>query len=88
MAVKRRTIDDVLIGIGLVALAVLASAAGLLTWGNRFVSDYVGKELSLQRASLFQGETRRGLLLSAGLPRQRHRRWNRRTIRAPAGWVT
>jgi len=51
VALKRRTIDDVLIGIGVVAFIVLAVSAGLLTWGNRFSSNYVHKELSSQRIS-------------------------------------
>jgi hypothetical protein len=46
--VRRRTVDVVLIGMGVVAVVVLATAAGLLTWGNRFASDYVGTELSSQ----------------------------------------
>jgi hypothetical protein len=45
---KRRTIDSVLIGFGVVATAAFAVAGGLLAWGNGFSSDYVGKELSSQ----------------------------------------
>lgn len=51
VAVRRRTIDAVLIGIGVVAFAALAVSAVLLTWGNRFSSDYVRKELSSQHVS-------------------------------------
>jgi hypothetical protein len=48
IAVRRRTIDSVLIGLGAVTVAVLAVAGGLLTWGHNFASDYVGRELSSQ----------------------------------------
>jgi len=48
IALKRRTIDSVLIGFGVVATAVFAIAGGLLTWGHNFSSDYVTDELSSQ----------------------------------------
>jgi len=48
VAVKRRTIDAVLIGFGVVATAAFVIAGLLLTWGHNFASDYVGKELSSQ----------------------------------------
>jgi hypothetical protein len=48
VALKRRTIDSVLIGFGVVAMAAFAVAGGLLTWGHNFSSDYVTKELSSQ----------------------------------------
>ncbi len=48
VALPRRTIDSLLIGLGIVATAVLAIAGGLLTWGYNFSSDYVGDELSSQ----------------------------------------
>ncbi len=48
VAVNRRLIDGVLIGAGILAVLVLLVSAGLLTWGNRFSADYVGKELSSQ----------------------------------------
>jgi len=48
IAVKRRTIDSVLIAFGVVAMAVFAVAGGLLTWGHNFSDDYVTKELSSQ----------------------------------------
>jgi hypothetical protein len=51
VAVKRRTIDSVLIGFGVVATATFAVAGGLLTWGHNFSSDYVGSELSSQNIS-------------------------------------
>jgi hypothetical protein len=41
----------VLIGFGVVALAVFAVAGGLLTWGNRFSSDYVRRELGSQHVT-------------------------------------
>jgi hypothetical protein len=48
VAVKRRTIDAVLIAIGAAVAAVLLIAGGLLTWGNNFSEDYVRDELSSQ----------------------------------------
>jgi len=51
VAVKRRTIDSVLIGFGVVATIVFAVAGGLLTWGHSFSSDYVAKELKSQHIS-------------------------------------
>jgi hypothetical protein len=48
VALKRRTIDSVLICFGVVATAVFAVAGGMLTWGHNFSSDYVTKELSSQ----------------------------------------
>ena len=44
----RRAIDKVLIGFGLVAAIVFATAGGLLTWGANFANDYVHDELSSQ----------------------------------------
>ncbi|HEY4333753.1 MAG TPA: hypothetical protein VGM78_14325 [Ilumatobacteraceae bacterium] len=51
VALKRRTIDSVLIGFGVVATIVFAVAGGLLTWGHSFSNDYVTKELSSQHVS-------------------------------------
>jgi hypothetical protein len=71
VALKRRTIDSVLIGIGVVAMAAFAVAGGLLSWGHNFSSDYVTKELSSQNisfpsaADLTKGE-RTDLLQFAG----------------------
>ena len=48
VALKRRTIDSILIGFGLVAVVVFAVAGGLLTWGNNFSADYVYDELASQ----------------------------------------
>jgi hypothetical protein len=48
VALKRRTIDSVLIGFGVVAMAAFAVAGGLLMWGHNFSSNYVTKELSSQ----------------------------------------
>jgi hypothetical protein len=44
----RRTIDKLLIAIGIVATVVFAVAGGLLTWGANFSNDYVHDELSSQ----------------------------------------
>ena len=71
VAVGRRTIDAVLIGIGAAAAAVLLIAGGLLTWGNNFSEDYVRDELSSQniffpdRAAL-EGQGRNDLVDFAG----------------------
>jgi hypothetical protein len=51
VAVRRRTIDSVLIGFGAVCVAVLAIAGGLLTWGHNFATDYVHDELSSQHVN-------------------------------------
>ncbi|MCU1395888.1 MAG: hypothetical protein JWM34_4316 [Ilumatobacteraceae bacterium] len=51
VALKRRSIDAVLIGFGVVATVVFAVAGGLLTWGHNFSSDYVTKELGSQHVS-------------------------------------
>lgn len=48
VALRRRTIDRVLIGLGGVAAIVFAVAGGLLTWGSSFADDYVGRELGSQ----------------------------------------
>jgi len=51
VAVKRRTIDAVLIGFGVVAMLAFAIAGVLLSWGHNFSSDYVKRELSSQNIS-------------------------------------
>ena len=48
VALKRRSIDAVLIGFGVVAAAVFAIAGALLAWGHNFSADYVRTELSSQ----------------------------------------
>jgi len=48
VVVRRRTIDSVLIGFGVVAMAAFAVAGALLSWGHNFADDYVGRELSSQ----------------------------------------
>jgi hypothetical protein len=48
VALKRRTIDSALIGIGAVVTVVLFVAGGLLMWGSNFAEDYVYDELSSQ----------------------------------------
>jgi hypothetical protein len=73
VALKRRTIDLTLIGIGILATAVLAIAAGLLTWGNNFADDYVDRELSSQNitfpsAEALTGQGRDDLLKFADEP--------------------
>jgi hypothetical protein len=51
VALRRRTIDSVLIGFGAVCVAVMAIAGGLLTWGHNFATDYVHDELSSQHVN-------------------------------------
>jgi len=51
VVLKRRTIDSILIGFGVVATAAFVVAGGLLAWGHNFSSDYVGNELSSQNIS-------------------------------------
>jgi hypothetical protein len=46
---RRRTIDKLLVGMGLVAAIVFAAAGGLLMWGSNFAEDYVHDELSSQK---------------------------------------
>lgn len=48
VALKRRTIDTVLISFGAVFTVALLVAASLLTWGSNFAKDYVDDELSSQ----------------------------------------
>jgi len=69
--VRRRTIDRILIGFGIVATLAFAIAGGLLLWGNQFASDYVGDELSSQNitfpsAEALTEEGRTDLLEHAG----------------------
>jgi hypothetical protein len=56
VALKRRTIDSVLISVGVVAAVVFAVAGALLTWGHNFASDYVGDELSSQHITFPSAE--------------------------------
>jgi hypothetical protein len=48
VALRRRTIDKILVGVGAIAAIVLAVAGGLLSWGSNFADDYVGRELRSQ----------------------------------------
>jgi hypothetical protein len=71
VALRRRTIDTVLIGIGAVCVAVLAIAGGLLAWGHNFATDYVRDELSSQNVffpdeAALQKEGRTDLVRFAG----------------------
>jgi hypothetical protein len=56
VALKRRTIDTILIGFGVVATAVFVVAGGLLMWGHNFSSDYVSQELSSQNITFPSAE--------------------------------
>jgi hypothetical protein len=56
VAVQRRTIDRVLISIGIVAAVVFAVAGALLTWGHNFAANYVGDELSSQHITFPSAE--------------------------------
>ncbi|MEO7430071.1 MAG: hypothetical protein ABIY48_11895, partial [Acidimicrobiales bacterium] len=51
VALKRRTIDSVLISVGAVVTAAFLVAAALLTWGTNFSKNYVKDELSSQNIS-------------------------------------
>ena len=51
VALKRRTIDSVLIGVGAVVTAAFLVAGALLTWGANFSADYVDDELTSQNIS-------------------------------------
>lgn len=71
VALKRRTIDSVLIGFGAVLTVALVVAGSLLTWGANFASDYVDDELSSQHitfppAADLQEEGRTDLVKYAG----------------------
>jgi hypothetical protein len=71
VALRRRTIDRVLIAVGAVAVVVFAIAGGLLTWGSSFADDYVGRELRSQHiyfpdAAALEEEGRTDLLDHAG----------------------
>jgi hypothetical protein len=48
VALKRRTIDSVLIAIGAVATVAFFVAGALLMWGSNFAADYVDDELTSQ----------------------------------------
>ena len=71
VALKRRTIDTVFVGVGAVLVVVLVVAGGLLTWGANFSKDYVNDELSSQNiafppAAALTEEGRTDLLPFAG----------------------
>lgn len=71
VALKRRTIDTVLIASGAVVTAALLVAGALLMWGANFAADYVGDELSSQNiafppAAALREEGRTDLLKYAG----------------------
>lgn len=72
VALKRRTVDSVLIGLGVVVTLVLAVSGALLTWGNNFSEDYVRDELSSQQiffsdAESLEAEGRTDLVKYAGV---------------------
>ena len=48
VALPRKTVDKLLIGVGIVATVVFAAAGFLLMWGANFSDDYVHDELSSQ----------------------------------------
>ncbi len=71
VAIHRRTIDKILIGIGIVATAAFVVAGGLLMWGSNFSDDYVHQELSSQNiafpdAASLEQQGRTDLLSHAG----------------------
>ena len=71
VVVKRRTIDSVLIGFGVVATAAFAVAGALLTWGHNFADDYVTRELSSQHITFPSADdlTKDCLLYTSPSPR-------------------
>lgn len=71
VALKRRTIDSVLIAVGAVLTVALVVAGALLSWGSDFAADYVDDELSSQNitfppAAALEEEGRTDLLKYAG----------------------
>jgi hypothetical protein len=73
IALKRRSIDKVLVAFGLVATVVFVVAGALLSWGYSFSDDYVTRELSSQNitfpsAEELTDEGRTDLLEWAGEP--------------------
>lgn len=71
IALKRRTIDSVLIAIGAVLTVALVVAGALLSWGSNFAADYVDDELSSQNitfppAEALEEEGRTDLVKFAG----------------------
>ena len=71
IAIRRLTVDRVLIALGAVAAVVFAVAGGLLIWGSSFADDYVGRELESQNiffpeAESLEGQGRADLLGHAG----------------------
>jgi hypothetical protein len=60
VVLKRRSIDAVLIGFGVVAMVAFLIAGGLLTWGYRFSDDYVSNELSSQNITFPTAEALEG----------------------------
>ncbi|MGK2948416.1 MAG: hypothetical protein ACSLFP_07570 [Acidimicrobiales bacterium] len=51
VALKRRTIDSILIAVGAVLTVALVVAGALLMWGSNFSANYVDDELSSQNIS-------------------------------------
>ena len=71
VAVRRRTIDKIMIGIGIVATGAFVVAGSLLAYGANFSDDYVHDELSSQNISFpdaesLNGEGRADLVKYAG----------------------
>ena len=71
VALPRRTLDSILIGVGAVVAAAFLVAGALLTWGSNFAADYVDDELSSQNiafppAAALEEEGRTDLLQFAG----------------------
>ena len=60
VAVRRRTIDKIMIGIGVVATGAFVVAGSLLAYGANFSDDYVHDELSSQNISFPDAEALNG----------------------------
>jgi hypothetical protein len=60
VAVRRRTIDKIMIGIGVVAAGAFVVAGSLLAYGNNFSDNYVHDELASQNISFPDAESLNG----------------------------
>ncbi len=56
ITLRRRTIDRILTGFGIVATLAFVVAGSLLTWGSSFSADYVDRELTSQNVAFPSAE--------------------------------
>lgn len=69
--IGRKTLDQILVGLGAVIAVALFVASALLYWGSSFANDYVSDELAAQNISFpdadaLSGQGREDLLAFAG----------------------